>query len=224
LIDHLITYYNKKRLVMSNKPKKQLGGYLAYALLLTTVSLTVLLLLEQTAWADIIQCSGTVICNGTSGDDIMFGAGPITIIHGLGGNDIITGNSPAEDYIYGDEGNDILYGTERNDYLNGGLGNDLYDGWYGDDTIIDEAWAVNPFASNVDVVSGGFGNDYITTGFGIDKIHGGPGDDLITPNGYLRDFSVDTVDCGSGANDRVGIWSGDSDSAINCEQPDNWDR
>ena len=209
---------------MSNKPKKQLGGYLAYALLLTTVSLTVLLLLEQTAWADIIQCSGTVICNGTSGDDIMFGAGPITIIHGLAGNDIITGNSPAEDYIYGDEGNDILYGTERNDYLNGGLGNDLYDGWYGDDTIIDEAWAVNPFASNVDVVSGGFGNDYITTGFGIDKIHGGPGDDLITPNGYLRDFSVDTVDCGSGANDRVGIYSGDSDSAINCEQPDNWDR
>ena len=209
---------------MSNKPKKQLGGYLAYALLLTTAALTVLLLHEQTVWADIIHCSGTSVCNGTSDDDIMFGAGPVTIIHGLGGNDIITGQGPGGDYIYGDEGNDILYGAEFNDYLNGGLGNDLYDGWYGDDTIIDESWGVSPFASNVDVVSGGFGNDYITTGFGVDKIHGGPGDDLITPNGYLRDFSRDMVDCGSGANDRVGIWSGDSDSAINREQPDNWDR
>ena len=69
---------------MSNKPKKQLGGYLAYALLLTTASLTVLLLHEQTVWADIIHCSGTSVCNGTSDDDIMFGAGPVTIIHGLG--------------------------------------------------------------------------------------------------------------------------------------------
>jgi len=33
---------------MANKPKKQLGGYLAYAVLMTTASLTVLLLHEQT--------------------------------------------------------------------------------------------------------------------------------------------------------------------------------
>jgi Ca2+-binding RTX toxin-like protein len=210
---------------VSNKVKKQSSQYLANALLMTAASLTISFSLEQTTWADTIVCSGAVLtCNGTSGDDIILGAGPVNIIHGLGGNDYITGNGPGEDYLYGDDGNDVLYGTERNDYLNGGIGNDNYDGAYGDDTIIDESWAVSPFVSNVDVISGGFGNDYISSGFGVDKIHGGPGDELIYPNGFQRDFSLDIVDCGSGANDRLAINSGDSDTAINCEQVENYDR
>ena len=39
-----------------------------------------------------------------------------------------------------------------------------------------------------------------------------------------HDFSLDIVDCGSGANNRLAIYSGDSDTAINCEQVENYDR
>jgi Ca2+-binding RTX toxin-like protein len=193
--------------------KRFYSSKLKLILLITGVSVTFLFSFGQTGWADIIQCDDTVlVCNGTAGDDIIFGGGPTNVIHGLGGNDIITGNGPGADYMYGEDGNDILYGTERND------------GLYGDDTIIDESWAVSPFVSNVDIISGGFGNDYILSGFGVDSIHGGPGDELIYPNGYYRDFSVDIVDCGAGAGDRIAIYSGDGDTAVNCEQVENYDR
>ena len=193
--------------------------------LITAVSVTFLFSFGQTGWAAIISCDPNVlICNGTAGDDIIFGSGPTNVIHGLGGNDKITGNGPGEDYMYGEDGNDVLYGTERNDGLYGGIGNDKYDGAFGDDTIVDESYVESPFVNNDDVISGGYGTEYIDSGYGKDRIHAGPGDELIYPNGSYRDFSADTVDCGSGAGDRIAIYSGDGDTAVNCEQVENYDR
>jgi Ca2+-binding RTX toxin-like protein len=193
--------------------------------LITVVSVTFLFSFGQPGWANIIQCDGSVlICNGTPGDDIIFGGGASNVIHGLGGNDKITGNGPGADYMFGDDGNDVLYGTERNDGLYGGIGNDKYDGAYGDDTIVDESWVASPFVSNDDFISGGYGTEYIESGYGKDRIHAGPGDELIYPNGSYRDFSADIVDCGFGAGDRIAIYSGDGDTAVNCEEVENYDR
>ena len=62
------------------------------ALLMTTVSVTILFsFLDQTGWAAVIHCSATItVCNGTSGDDIIFASFPSgSFIHGLAGNDYI---------------------------------------------------------------------------------------------------------------------------------------
>jgi len=193
--------------------------------LMAAASVTMLLSFGQTGWADFIVCSATTqACNGTAGDDIIWGAGSaINVIHGLGGNDYIIGGTPAPDYLFGDDGNDILFGTEYNDYINGGRGNDKYDGYYGDDTIVEEFWMESPLVSNDDIISGGEGNDYIVGSFGSDRIHSGPGEDLIYPNGYLRDFSLDNTNCGSGTGDRILGYSGDGDTAVSCEQITDFD-
>jgi hypothetical protein len=59
-----------------------------------------------------------------------------------------------------------------------------------DDVII----ATTPNA----IIHGLKSNDFIYAGRGSDTINGGPGDDLIHPNPPYRDFSYDSVDCGSG--------------------------
>ena len=63
--------------------------------------------------------------------------------------------------------------------------------------------------NNDDIISGGEGDDFITLGEGLDRIQGGPGNDIILPGGYVRDFSYDTVNCGSGTGDNVRGYSGD---------------
>lgn len=47
---------------------------------------------------------------------------------------------------------------------------------------------------------------------------------MILPNGFNRDFSFDSANCGSDAGDRIFIYSGDGDTAINCEIISNFDR
>jgi Ca2+-binding RTX toxin-like protein len=81
----------------------------------------------QTGWAAVINCSETIqLCNGTSGDDIIFGAsGIVNVIHGLGGNDYILGIGT--EVIYGDDGDDTLTASIGDDYINGGRGNDRID-------------------------------------------------------------------------------------------------
>jgi Ca2+-binding RTX toxin-like protein len=97
-------------------------------------------------------------------------------------------------------------------------------GWFGNDTIIDLSWFESPFVANDDVISGNLGDDYIEAGFGSDKIQGGAGNDLIYPGGFERDFSLDTTNCGSGANDRILAYSGDGDTFVNCEAAADMDR
>lgn len=191
------------------------------------ISATILLSIHQTGLAAIIQCPETTdVCNGTPGDDEILG--PYTVegyIHGLGGNDYIIGYGTitTSNYIFGDDGNDTLIGGPGNDGLYGGKGNDYYAGNSGDDTITDIFYTQGPLAKNNDIISGEEGNDYIQSGEGADKIHGGPGNDLIFPDGPYRDFSLDSINCGSDS-DTVSINSADDVVASNCEVVYDADR
>lgn len=189
--------------------------------IITAVSVTILLSLSQTGWAAVVFCPATPVCNGTSGDDMMFGAGANQIIHGLEGNDYI--RASASSNIWGDDGDDTLIGAAGNDYLDGGMGNDRYDGGYGADTIWENNLNPGDLVNNKDVISGGEGDDYIQSGSDADRIAGGPGNDYIYSNGFNRDFSFDSVNCGAGT-DRIEIYSNDGDTATNCEAITDFDR
>lgn len=190
---------------------------------MSAVGITILFILpDQTSWAAIMYCPTTAtVCNGTAGDDYIVAITPNLVIHGLGGNDIIFGFGYGNNYIFGDDGNDILIGGTLNDGLYGGRGDDKYDGLEGDDTI-DDGVGLGFTISN-DVMSGGLGDDFIFADGGADKINGGPGNDQIYPNSFHRDFSSDSVDCGSGSDRVSSFYSGDSDSAAFCETVSNAD-
>lgn len=184
------------------------------------VGITILFLHpDQTSWAAVVHCPTTTLeCNGTPVDDIIFGNSGINIIHGLAGNDYLFGSGYSTDYIYGDDGNDIIIGSMGNDALFGGRGSDKYDGDRGDDTITEDDTSIGSFDNNNDIMSGGEGNDYLYSGYGEDSINGGPGRDYTYPNGYNRDFSYDSVNCGEGTEDFLfAFYSGDGETATNCE-------
>ena len=188
--------------------------------LMSAVGVTILFLHpDQTSWAAVIECPTTTLeCNGTTANDIIFGNSGTNIIHGLAGNDYLFGSGYSTDYIYGDDGNDVIIGSMGNDALFGGNGNDKYDGDDGDDTIYEDDTTVGSFANNNDIMSGGEGNDYLRSGFGQVSINGGPGKDYTYPNGYNRDFSYDSVNCGEGTEDYLfNFYSGDGETATNCE-------
>lgn len=197
--------------------------------LMLAVGITIILLHpDQTSWAAVISCpESTTVCYGTTEDDIIYGDwGAAVIIHGLAGNDYIIANEyePKSSYIDGDEGDDILIGGFGNDGLYGGLGNDKYDGRYGSDTISEAVTIVGSLVSNDDFISGAEGNDWIASGEGTDTVFGGPGNDQIYPNGYtFRDFSLDSVNCGSDS-DTIGFYSGDGEVVRNCESLNDHDR
>jgi Ca2+-binding RTX toxin-like protein len=181
-------------------------------------------LTNQITWAALINCPiGTILCNGTTGNDIIIGTTPGATIHGLAGNDYIIGYEGGENQIIGDDGDDTMIGGEKTDIMFGGRGNDKYDGYFGNDYI----WEVDKFniPSGDDVISGGYGDDLIYSGGGADKIHGGPEDDSINPNiSYFqfRDFSSDFVDCGTGY-DEVYFNSAEDTASSNCDSPTDLD-
>ena len=192
---------------------------------LAIITATLLTLTGQTILAAVINCPVAGVCRGTSGDDIIFAAYPSgSFIEGLAGNDYILGTGTNPNYIYGGDGNDILVGSVGNDVLYGGRGNDKYDAGLGDDTIFDEPYIVGSLISNDDMISGGYGDDWIVSGEGIDRINGGPGNDQIYPYAYtIRDFSTDSVDCGSGMDFVYDFYSGDMETPIYCENISNQD-
>src|SRR6266498_64024 len=193
--------------------------------LMTAASITLLLSFAQTGWADFIKCDPAIlVCNGTPGDDIIIAdTGSGNVIHGLAGNDFI--QSDVVGVVFGDEGNDILIGSNFNDVLNGGIGSDAIDGKAGADTILEQdVQVVGHLVLNNDIIAGGAGDDYISSGYGFDRIFSGPDDDRIIPNGSVRDFNQDRVDCGAGAADEVFIYSYDFDTTINCETVTDFDQ
>lgn len=197
-------------------------------ILITVVSVTFLFSFKQTSWADLINCPSTVVlCNGTSGDDIMYGNPNVNnqIIQGLGGNDWIQGALTTVG-IVGGEGDDTLLGNTGNDQINGGPGSDRMDGGPGNDAIEDFVNMEGVLVNNNDIISGGEGNDNIQAGVGADKIHGGPGNDVIFPDfGIGRDFSTDIVNCGADTQDRIFFFhSADGDTNVNCELVNDVDR
>lgn len=57
-----------------------------------------------------------------------------------------------------------------------------------------------------------------------DRINGGPDNDQIYPNAYtIRDFSTDSVDCGSGIDTVYSFYSGDIETVTYCENIRNND-
>jgi hypothetical protein len=79
--------------------------------------------------------------------------------------------------------------------------------------------------NNDDVISSAEGDDFIVSGEGVDRVHGGPGNDQIYPNTYTsRDFSYDSVNCGSDTGDTVKIHPGDGEIVSNCESVEDHDR
>ena len=214
--------------VLKLQMKRFFISNLKHISIISAVAVTILIFhLDQTGWAAVIQCpETTAVCNGTPGDDEILG--PYTVqgyIHGLGGNDYIIGYGSATsgNFIFGDNGSDILIGGRGNDGLYGGRGNDYYDGNSGDDSILDDYYKEGPLAKNDDIISGEEGNDFIQSGEGADKIHGGPGNDFIYPDGAYRDFSSDSVNCGSDS-DTVYFNSADDVVASNCEDIYDSDR
>lgn len=193
--------------------------------LITALAAILLFLLNQPSWAVLIYCtSPPALCEGTEGDDIIYGAG--NIIFGRAGNDYISTVGNSTNVIYGHDDNDTLIGSHGNDALLGGAGNDYYDGGGAADTIIEELHQ-SPAGTLVfsnDVISGGEGDDYIQSALGSDRIHGGPGNDRIYPDGYHRDFSFDIVSCGSDMDDHIFYNSGDGDTIVNCELIIDFDR
>ena len=184
--------------------------------LLTFVGMT--LVTQNLGWAAVIHCPDTgALCNGTSGDDLIFGSN----VHGLAGNDYIVGLLNKDNTLFGDDGNDILIGGPQQDFMNGGRGNDRYDAWFGNDQIYEDdalEGKTGTLVNNDDFIAAGFGNDFIKAGEGNDRIFGGPGDDYIFANGwYPRDFSPDFINCGLGA-DTIGFYnSGEGENHVFCE-------
>jgi Ca2+-binding RTX toxin-like protein len=200
---------------------------------MATIAATILVtLLDQTTWAAVINCPPSTwpaACNGTSGDDVIYGQyGPDAIIHGLQGNDYIIGHYAApHSIISGDEGNDTLIGGPGNDVLYGGSGNDKIDGQEGMDSILEVPPIESSLTNNDDIISGGPGDDFIQAGRGFDMIQGGPGNDRIWPNGEHRDFSFDIINCGSDTDHSDQVFrlnSGDGDYTTNCEVVQDLDK
>ena len=104
--------------------KKPLGIDLRLISLLIVVAVTALSLhLDERVWAAIIYCPATDTshpCDGTLGNDIIYGSYRGTFIRGLAGNDYIIGASGESNYILGGNGDDILIGIN---FLNGSYRN-----------------------------------------------------------------------------------------------------
>ena len=70
--------------------------------------------------------TGTVVFNGSSGNDSFTGTDGADSLNGNGGNDTLNGGL----------GNDTINGGSGNDTLTGGDGNDIMDGGLGDDVLV----------------------------------------------------------------------------------------
>lgn len=116
---------------------------------------------------DTIIGFGTVVINGTNGDDTFDQptTNAIDVINGMGGDDRF--------FTYG--GGDQVYAGSGNDFIQAGGASDIVYGQSGDDEIYAE--------SNPDHAYGGSGNDIINGGAGDDIIFGGSGDDIILGQG-----------------------------------------
>ena len=160
----------------------------------------------------------TILQQGTSGNDVLYG---------LQGDDVIHAGA-GDDYIYAVEGNNELYGEDGNDHiigtglLDGGAGDDVLDGrgadtlrgGDGNDTLIaySDAWT-----QNSNTLEGGKGNDTLYGGFGDDTyiFNLGDGADVIIERRQGEAYSNveasnDTLQFGEGiaADDLIFIRSG----------------
>ena len=104
--------------------------------LLCAALLAAMLLASGVAWAlTTITCTASKSCQGTGGDDEIYGTDLRDVIIPYDGNDVVYANggndevrhSFGDDTIYGGPGNDTLRGGRGTDRIYGGPGKDLID-------------------------------------------------------------------------------------------------
>ena len=123
--------------------------------------------------------SGPNVLYGAGGDDVLSGLAGEDRLYGGGGNDILKGGDDY-DRLIGGAGNDSLFGGTSDDSLDGGAGNDLLEGEAGVDYLFGgEGDDVLRGASGWDQLDGGVGNDLLDGGADDDHLEGGDGDDII---------------------------------------------
>ncbi|MEA2580046.1 MAG: hypothetical protein QOE83_938 [Actinomycetota bacterium] len=111
----------------------------------------------------VVNCVVSVPCDGTSGDDDIYGTTSGDDIDAMSGSDLIYGYAGAED-VHGSDGYDDDHGGNGNDTLRGGM-NGEYDwdntwGGAGADDL-DDSVAPNANVVEFDLICGGDGNDRI---------------------------------------------------------------
>lgn len=143
--------------------------------------------------------SASVLRDGTSGADTMFGTSLDDELNGMGGNDT----------IYGYPGNDTIDGGDGNDRMYGGYG------WSGsgDDTIFGGTGSDRIYFDSTDSINGGDGTDYghvqgtnavSLIDRSIEDFTGGSGNDVLRDNG-----STVSIRCvGNSGNDECNTGSG----------------
>jgi len=117
----------------------------------------------------------SLVTEGTTGNDTLFGTQFGDVIFALAGLDSVSGLA-GNDVIHGDAGNDVLDGGDGNDTLEGNAGSDTLQGGNGNNSL-----------------DGGAENDSLTAGYGHDTLLGGDGNDTLTAGP-----GVNTLDGGAG--------------------------
>jgi Ca2+-binding RTX toxin-like protein len=155
--------------------------------------------------ADFAATADHQVVSGTSGDDVITGAGfsHLSLV-GLGGNDVIcAGDGAAVDISSGD-GNDTLIGGVRANLFNTGAGDDTVVGGGGRDALEPSPFGGfdAPNGVVIDAVQGtadGYGHDTfsgIRTFYGTvrsDSFTGGPADE-----DFISEYGADSVRMGAG--------------------------
>ncbi len=132
------------------------------------VSMLLVALAAGTALAqNPITCQPGTPCNGTAGDDAIFGSEQADTIRALGGNDRVDGFL-GNDKIFGSTGDDTLIGAEDSDNVKGELGDDTID------------LAAFDTPGSTDRGTGGDGDDtFLAEDGNKDFLNCGPGDDIV---------------------------------------------
>ncbi|MEG5042820.1 calcium-binding protein [Microcoleus sp. B3-D2] len=131
-------------------------------------------------------------------DDIIYGYDGDDTLNGRGGNDELFGGDGG-DILVGKDGNDELFGGSGHDNLFGDDGNDSMSGESGNDGMSGR--------SGNDTLNGGLGNDFLDGGLGTDTLIGGDGNDWIrgsdAASGKKNTNEYDVLTGGAGADDFV---------------------
>ncbi|MDI1295694.1 MAG: calcium-binding protein [bacterium] len=164
----------------------------------------------QFAAAPIMRSLETSAGSGDATGDVLIS------IEGLTGSafgDILSGNSFANDWMYGAGGNDWIVGFDGNDTLLGGGGDDVLNGGAGADSLdggdgIDVAWyreASTGVALNL--ITGGTGGEAQGDSFvGIENVWGSDFDDVLTGadvSGQVYGFGGRDTLTGGAGNDVI---------------------
>lgn len=164
---------------------------------------------------------GTIALCGSSGDDVIQGAGTADVLCGNDGDDTITGGGGA-DWINGGAGDDDIDGGNAADVIEGGDGSDVISGGAGNDNMYgngrfdfsDDGGNTMHGDNNDDFMAGAGGDDVLTgdngddTLFGQggrDVLKGGDGDDILIGNygGPTVNDVLGSLYCGGKGDDAI---------------------